>query len=96
MEQVLKQIEEDFDTAMSSLGIHGDCRITYEETHPKGANFSSVVTCSGNMMSKNFIWTMQYWPASQTADGFVNAVKAKLFDMLVDVAKQTGFDDEAF
>ena len=94
MERVFKQIEEDFDTVMSSFGIHGDCHIKYEESHPEGANYSGVVTCSGNMMCKNFVWTMQYWPASQTANGFVNMVKAKLFDMLVDVANQAGFDDE--
>lgn len=95
MEQLFKQIEENFDTLMSAFGIHGDCRITYKETHPKGANFSGVVTCDGNIQGNDFLWTAIYWPASQTVDGFVNMVKAKLFDMLVDVANQTGFDDEA-
>lgn len=94
MEQIFKQIEDDFDTVMSAFGIHGDCRIVYKETHPKGANFSGDVTCSGNMMGKNFVWTAQYWPVSQTADGFVNEIKARLFDLLVDVANQTGFKDE--
>lgn len=96
MEQLFKQIEENFDTVMSAFGIHGDCHITYDEMHPTGANFRGIVTCCGNMMSKEFFWQVRYWPASQTRSSFVDEIKARLFDLLVEVAKQTGSVDEDF
>lgn len=87
MEELFKKIEDDFDTMMSAFGIHGDCHIKYEESYPEGANYSGIVVCSGNMLYKKFAWAALYRPVSQTTNDFVNEIKAKLFDMLVEVAK---------
>ena len=55
-----------------------------------------IVTCCGNMMGKEFFWQVEFWPASQTRRGFVNEIEARLFEMLIEVTKQTKSADEAF
>lgn len=89
MEELFKKIEEDFDTMMSSFGIHGDCTLKYEEFQPEGSNFYGILTCNSNIMCRKYVWALRYMPASQTANSFVAEAKAKLFDMLVETANRT-------
>lgn len=88
MEKTFTKIEDDFDTMMSAFGIHGDCTIKYKEIQPEGMNFYGILTCNANIMCRKYVWSLRYWPASKTANDFVAEAKAKLFDMLVEAAKQ--------
>lgn len=88
MQEKIAKIEEDFDTLMSILGLHGDCHLDYQEKHPVGMNFSGKVTCRSNIDTHRYTWQLDYLPASMTTEGFIRAIKARLFDMLCSLSEE--------
>lgn len=88
MQTKIPEIEHDFDTLMSRFCIHGDCKLDYQEKHPEGMNYFGVLTCTANLNLHRDAWQMLYQPALQTEDDFVNAVKARLFGMLISLANK--------
>lgn len=88
LEQKISMIEEQFDDILSHAGDHGNMKLTYNyKENEFGGNPYIWVDLKANINSipykeKKFTYHM----ASQTEIGFINEIKAWLFDMLDGVA----------
>lgn len=88
LEQKIGMIEAQFDDVLSHSGDHGYMKLTYNYKENKfGGNPHVWVDLEANINSipykeKRFTYQM----ASQTEIGFINEIKAWLFDMLDGVA----------
>lgn len=84
MKEKIEMIAEQFDDIINGFGNHGDFSLVYsEKPNEFGGNphIQVVFNATINTISykeKIFVWQM----ASQTEQGFINEIKAHLFDVL--------------
>ena len=80
-------IKERFSDMLDSFSRSYNIELDYQEHEPQGSNFYGITTFKGTINGIPYkVKELKYMPYKETAESYINSVKAYLFEVLDAVA----------